>query len=87
MKILWRYLSWCVLAGLALQLFFLARIASMGVVAPESTAFMRSEITRVGVKALRGDKPWRWSQEWVEPKAISPQLRRAVIASEDGGFV
>jgi monofunctional biosynthetic peptidoglycan transglycosylase len=87
MKILWRYLSWCVLAGLALQLFFLARIASMGVVAPESTAFMRSEIARVGVKALRGDKPWRWSQEWVEPKAISPQLRRAVIASEDGGFV
>jgi monofunctional biosynthetic peptidoglycan transglycosylase len=87
MKLVWRYLSWCVLAGLALQVFFLARIASMAVVAPESTAFMRSEMVRVGVKALRGDKAWRWSQEWVEPKAISTHLRRAVIASEDGGFV
>ena len=87
MKLVWRYLSWCLLAGLALQVFFLARIASMAVVAPESTAFMRSEMVRVGVKALRGDKAWRWSQEWVEPKAISTHLRRAVIASEDGGFV
>jgi monofunctional biosynthetic peptidoglycan transglycosylase len=87
MKVLWRYVSWCVLAGLALQLFFLARIATMALVAPESTAFMRSEMARVSVKALRGDKPWRWSQEWVEPKAISTHLRRAVIASEDGGFV
>lgn len=87
MKLVWRYLSWCVLAGLALQVFFFARIATMAVVAPESTAFMRSEIARIGVKALRGDKPWRWSHEWVEPKAISTHLRRAVIASEDGGFV
>jgi len=87
MKLVWRYLSWCVLAGLALQLFFLARIASMAVVAPESTAFMRSEMARVGLKAIRDDKAWRWSHEWVEPQAISPQLRRAVIASEDGGFV
>jgi len=87
MKLVWRYLSWCVLAGLALQVFFLARIASMAVMAPESTAFMRSEMARVAVKALRGDKPWRWSQAWVEPKAISTHLRRAVIASEDGGFV
>jgi len=87
MKVLWRYLSWCLLAGLALQVFFLVRITSMAVVAPESTAFMRSEMARVGVKALMGDKPWRWSQEWVEPKAISTHLRRAVIASEDGGFV
>jgi len=87
MKVLWRYLSWCVLAGLALQLFFFLRIGSMAVVAPESTAFMRSEIARVAVKALTGQKPWRWSQEWVEPQAISNHLRRAVIASEDGGFV
>ncbi|MDP4622148.1 MAG: transglycosylase domain-containing protein [Hydrogenophaga sp.] len=87
MKLVWRYLSWCVLAGLALQVFFLARIATMAVVAPESTAFMRSEIMRVGVKALQGDKAWRWSHQWVEPKAISNHLRRAVIASEDGGFV
>jgi monofunctional glycosyltransferase len=87
MKVLWRYVSWCVLAGLALQLFFFLRIVTMGVVAPESTAFMRSEIGRVAVKAVTGQKAWRWSQTWVEPEAISNHLRRAVIASEDGGFV
>jgi monofunctional biosynthetic peptidoglycan transglycosylase len=56
MKVLWRYVSWCVLAGLALQLFFFLRIVTMGVVAPESTAFMRSEIGRVAVKAVTGQK-------------------------------
>jgi monofunctional biosynthetic peptidoglycan transglycosylase len=87
MKALWRWLSWCLLAGLALQLFFVLRVASMAWLAPESTAFMRSEIGRVAVKAIAGDKPWRWSHEWVEPAALSNHLRRAVIASEDGGFV
>lgn len=87
MKRLWRYLSWCVLAGLALQAFFLFRIATMTVVPPHSTAFMRSEIARVGMKAISGQRPWRWSHEWVEAQDISDQLRRAVIASEDGGFI
>lgn len=87
MKHVWRYLSWWVLAGLGLQLFFFARIAAMNVMNPESTAFMRSEIARVSIKAITGEKPWRWSQEWVDANAISNHLRRAVIASEDGGFV
>lgn len=87
MKHVWRYLSWWVLAGLGLQLFFFARIATMNVINPESTAFMRSEIARVTLKAITGEKPWRWSQEWVDANAISNHLRRAVIASEDGGFV
>ena len=87
MKHVWRYLSWWVLAGLGLQLFFFVRIATMNVINPESTAFMRSEIARVTLKAITGEKPWRWSQEWVDANAISNHLRRAVIASEDGGFV
>ena len=41
---------WCglvVLAGLCLQLFFALRIASMAVLAPESTSFERSQIWQI----------------------------------------
>ena len=70
-------------AVLALQLFFLLRVAAMVVVAPESTTFQRSEIWRIVVE--RHQLPW--SQESVPASRISDNLRRAVIASEDAGFV
>jgi monofunctional glycosyltransferase len=81
-----RWLLWLLLAGLALQLFFVLRIALMVVVNPQSTAFMRSEAWRVASQSLQGDKPWRWSHQWVDADQISPQLKRAVIASEDASF-
>ena len=68
---------------LALQLFFLLRVALMLVVAPESTSFQRSEIWRIAVD--KHQLPW--SQESVAGNRISDNLRRAVIASEDAGFV
>jgi monofunctional biosynthetic peptidoglycan transglycosylase len=67
---------------LALQLFFVARIAAMAVVDPQSTAFQRSEAWRLLVD--KGHIAWR--QEWVDYERISPHLKRAVIASEDAGF-
>ncbi|MCK9688454.1 transglycosylase domain-containing protein [Scleromatobacter humisilvae] len=70
-------------AVLALQLFFLLRIALMLVVAPESTSFQRSEIWRIAVE--KHQLPW--AQESVPGNRISDNLRRAVIASEDAGFV
>jgi len=70
-------------AVLALQLFFLLRVALMLVVAPESTSFQRSEIRRIVVE--KHQLPW--SQESVPGNRISDNLRRAVIASEDAGFV
>ena len=70
-------------AVLALQLFFLLRIALMLVVAPGSTSFQRSEIWRIVVE--KHQLPW--SQESVPANRISDNLRRAVIASEDAGFV
>jgi monofunctional glycosyltransferase len=70
-------------AVVALQLFFLLRIALMVVVAPESTSFQRSEIWRIVVE--KHQLPW--SQESVPASRISDNLRRAVIASEDAGFV
>ncbi|WP_090044943.1 monofunctional biosynthetic peptidoglycan transglycosylase [Limnohabitans sp. 2KL-27] len=76
---------WCglvVLAGLGLQLFFALRIASMGVLAPESTSFERSQIWQIVTR--QGRLPWR--QDWVDRQSISPNLQRAVIASEDTVF-
>lgn len=82
MKLLWRWLWLCVLALLALQLYFVGRIAAMAVVAPQSTAFERSEAWRIS-----NDKgELRWRQEWVDYAQISDNLKRAVIASEDDGF-
>ena len=69
--------------ALALQLYFLARIALMAVVDPQSTTFQRSEIWRL----LGAPGRWHWSQQWVPAEQISPRLARAVIASEDAGFV
>ena len=70
-------------SALALQLFFASRIALMRVVDPQSTSFQRSEAWRLLTEKHRID----WSQTWVGAEQISPQLKRAVIASEDDGFV
>lgn len=80
MKPLLRWLGLVLLALAALQLFFVLRIAAMAVIDPQSTAFQRSEAW-----ALRHDL--RWRQEWVPYGRISDHLKRAVIASEDDGFV
>ena len=81
MALLRRWLLWLLAAFVALQLFFVGRIALMAVVDPQSTAFQRSEAWR-----LASSGQWRWSQQWRNYEQISPQLKRAVIASEDGGF-
>lgn len=76
------WLGWVVLAGLALQLFFLARIATMALLDPPSTAFQRSEAWRL----IQTPDPLRWGQTWVPYEQISPHLKRAIIASEDATF-
>lgn len=78
-----RLVGMLAVATLALQLFFLARVALMTVVAPESTTFQRSEIWRI----VREKHQLPWLQESVAGDRISDNLRRAVIASEDAGFV
>jgi monofunctional glycosyltransferase len=69
-------------SALALQLAFAARIALMVVVDPQSTTFQRSEAWRLLVEKHHV----AWSQQWVAGDRISPQLERAVIASEDSDF-
>ena len=83
MKAVLRWLGLVVLALLALQLFFLLRIALMSTFDPESTTFQRSEAWRIATEKHR----LAWRQQWVPYEQISDHLKRAVIASEDGSFV
>jgi monofunctional biosynthetic peptidoglycan transglycosylase len=83
MRQFWRILALCILSTLSLQLYFAARIALMTVVAPQSTTFQRSEMARL----LHEQGQIVWTQSWRDGDQISDNARRAVIASEDAGFV
>ena len=83
MRALSRWLLLVVVAGLALEVFFLARIALAATIDPQSTAFQRSEAWRIATEKGR----LRWRQEWMPYERISDNLKRAVIASEDDSFV
>ena len=89
-KAVLRWLGLVALAVLALQLFFVARIALMAVVDPQSTAFERSEAWRIttetGSPSTARRTGLRWRQQWVPYAQISDHLKRAVITSEDDGF-
>ena len=77
-----RFLGLALLTLLALQLYFVARIALMTVVDPQSTTFQRSEAWRLLTEKGRIE----WSQRWVADDRIAATLKRAVIASEDASF-
>jgi monofunctional biosynthetic peptidoglycan transglycosylase len=76
----WVLLVFC--AFLSLQLFFLTKIALMAAIAPESTAFERSQAWQI----LQSKERLPWRQIWVPYHQISDQLKRAVIVSEDDIF-
>ena len=78
-----RWLGLCALALALLEVFFIGRIVLMAKVAPQSTAFERSQAMQI----VRNKGHLPWSQEWVDYAQISDNLKRAVIASEDDGFV
>lgn len=82
MKALLRWIACLLLALLALQLFFVLRVAALAVLDPASTTFERSEAARL----LREQGRLRWQQQWVPYAQIAEPLKRAVIASEDDGF-
>ncbi|MBW8829868.1 MAG: transglycosylase domain-containing protein [Burkholderiales bacterium] len=79
---LWRIVALVLLSFVALQLYFLMRVALMTVVDPQSTAFQRSEAWRL----LKETHQIRWSQQWADYGHIATPLKRAVIASEDANF-
>jgi monofunctional biosynthetic peptidoglycan transglycosylase len=83
MKSALRFLVLFLLAVVALQVWFALRILLMNVVDPQSTSFQRSEMLRLAEEK----RAIPWSQQWAANDAISNNLRRAVIASEDSNFV
>jgi monofunctional biosynthetic peptidoglycan transglycosylase len=87
MKAAWSHLlrlvALLLVSFFALQLYFVGRVALMVVVDPQSTSFQRSEAWRL----LTEKQQILWSQQWVPYARISGNLKRAVIASEDAGFV
>jgi monofunctional glycosyltransferase len=79
---LWRLLALLVMCFLALQLYFVGRIALMAVADPQSTTFERSEMWRLATETGR----ITWGQQWVGDERLGTNIKRAVIASEDAGF-
>jgi monofunctional glycosyltransferase len=78
-----RVISLLAVSFIALQVFFLAKIVLMQLLAPQSTSFQRSEAWRIVTS--QGALPWR--QESVNYAAMSTGIKQAVIASEDGDFI
>jgi hypothetical protein len=57
---------------LALQLYFVGRIALMAVADPQSTTFQRSEMWR-----MASQQGWvAWGHQWVPSDRITPHLKR-----------
>ncbi|HSW25817.1 MAG TPA: monofunctional biosynthetic peptidoglycan transglycosylase [Burkholderiaceae bacterium] len=84
MRTLARGLALLLVALASLQIFLVARVALMRWVDPQSTTFQRSEWWRL--QHERGAR-FAWRQQWVDGGQIAESLKRAVIASEDAGFV
>jgi monofunctional biosynthetic peptidoglycan transglycosylase len=81
-----RLIALLLLAAIALQGYFAARVALATVVDPESTAFQRSELWRLAISTPSDGAAHPWRQQWVPYDAISDHLKRAVMASEDARF-
>lgn len=92
-----QYLGLVAIGFVTLQAFFLLRVVVIAHIAPESTAFQRSEmwrITRTNISYNNevSDPSNRrpvlpWSQKWVPYEQIAVSLKQAVILSEDENFI
>lgn len=81
-----RLLLWLVvlplMVVLALQLYFFLQIGWWVKYNPQSTRFMRDQLAQ-----LQQHKPnAKLKHQWVDYDRISPNLKRAIIASEDARF-
>src|SRR5258705_27110 len=72
-----------VLGFVALQLWFLGHVAYWNAFNPSSTAFMQRRLEAMRAKDPRA----QLRRQWVPYEAISPHLKRAVVAAEDARFL
>ena len=82
-KAIREWLQLVLVALVLLQIFFIGRVAWMAVSDPASTAFERSQAWQI--ISQKGHLKWR--QDWRAVDQISVNLKRAVLASEDSGFM
>jgi monofunctional biosynthetic peptidoglycan transglycosylase len=86
-RIAWRVfcysLGTLVLAAVAVQCWYFAHVLWWRHYQPASTAFMQARMERLRDK----DPKAKLAHQWVGYERISPQLKRAVVASEDAKFV
>ncbi|GGI53623.1 monofunctional biosynthetic peptidoglycan transglycosylase [Oxalicibacterium solurbis] len=86
MKTLHRLLLWLILVPVALivlvQLYFFLQIGWWVHHDPESTSFMRHQLSVMQEKNPNA----KLKQKWVPYNRISKNLKRAIIASEDANF-
>lgn len=78
-----RLVALLVICALALQLYFVLRVALMAHIHPSSTTFQRTQAVRI----LQRDQRLSWNQQWQDLSTMGSPLPRAVIASEDAGFI
>jgi monofunctional biosynthetic peptidoglycan transglycosylase len=79
----WRLVAVALVAVLLVQCWFLGHIWWWKDHPPSATAFMRDRLAGLQVK----DPKAKLRQRWVPYERISPNLKRAVIAAEDGKFL
>ena len=84
MRAVLRWIALLLVGLLALQLFFVLRIALMAWWNPASTAFERSQMWSIWQQGV-SHRPWQ--QQWVDYAHISTFLKQAVLTAEDDGFV
>jgi monofunctional biosynthetic peptidoglycan transglycosylase len=81
-----RYRYWLILVPIGLflliQLYYFCQIAWWIKFNPESTSFMRQQLAVL----RQGNPKATLKHKWVSYGKISPNLKRAVIASEDANF-
>ena len=77
------WVLWLAIAFGVAQCLAIGRIAVMIWIDPVSTSLQRTQALK-----LMSDQglPIQWKQQWLDDDAISDNLRRAVIASEDDQF-
>jgi len=82
-----RWIKWMVLGPLLLvilvQLYFFAMVCWYAQVNPGTTSFQRQQLSELRAKNPKA----KLLQQWMPYNAISDNLKRAVIASEDANFL
>ena len=80
---LWRFFLLLIAAVLAYQLWILGHVVYWNFYNPSTSAFMQDRLHDLRNK----DSTMALRTQWMPYERISPHLKRAIIAAEDGKFL